>query len=54
MLKDWLVRPDGGLPHLQFPLGREPEQNTTLDGLLVRATAPAVVNARASMEIENG
>ena len=54
VLKEWLVRPDGGLLHLQFPLGREPEQNTTLDGLLLRATAPATVNARASMEVENG
>ena len=54
VLKEWLVRPDGGLLHLQFPLGREPQQNTTLDGLVLRATAPATVNVRAGMEVENG
>ncbi len=54
VLKDYLVRADGGLIVIQFPLGREVEQNTTLDGLCIRATAPAAVNGRASMEIENG
>ena len=54
VLKPYLVRADGGLLVIQFPLGREPEQGVTLDGLLIRATAPATVNGRAGMEIEEG
>ncbi len=54
VLKEWLVRPDGGLLVMQFPLGREPEQTVTADGLLLRATAPAVANARCTMEFEEG
>jgi len=38
----------------QFPLGREPEQTVTADGLLLRVTAPAIVNCRAWMEFEEG
>ena len=54
VLKEWFVRADGGLFVLQFPLGREFEQTTTADGLLIRCTAPAVVNVRAYLEIEEG
>lgn len=40
----WYISPNGGLLHLQFPLGREP--NTVLaKGLAIRITAPAAVNA---------
>lgn len=53
-LKRWLVRPDGGLLIVQFPLGREPEQVTTADGLCLRCTAPATVNVQAYMEVEEG
>lgn len=54
VLKEWLVSPNGGHLTLQFPLGREFEQITTADGLLIRCTAPATVNARAYLEIEEG
>ncbi len=54
VLKSWLIPAFNGSLVMQFPLGREPEQNTTVDGLLLRATAPAVVNCRAYMEIEEG
>ena len=54
LFKPILVRADGGLVIVQYPLGREIEQNTTADGLLIRATAPVAVNARAYMEIEEG
>ncbi len=53
-LREWLVRPDGGLLIIQFPLGREPEQVTTADGFPIRATAPAIVNVRGYMEFEEG
>lgn len=54
VIKRWLVRADGGLLHVQFPLGREPEQTTTADGLLIRCTAPAAVNVQGHMEFEEG
>lgn len=54
VLKRWLVRADGGLLVLQFPLGREPEQITTADGLCLRCTAPANVNVQGYMEVEEG
>ena len=54
VLKSWFVRADGGLFAKQYPLGREPEQAVTSDGLLLRCNAPATVNVRASMEIEEG
>ena len=53
-LKSWWVRADGGLLIIQFPLGREPEQVTTADGLCIRCTAPATVNVRAGIEFEEG
>ena len=52
--KSWLLTPNGGLLIIQFPLGREPEQRTTLDGQLLRVTAPDVVNVRGYMEFEEG
>jgi len=54
VLKRWLIRADGGLLLIQFPLGREPEQITTADGLCVRCTAPATVNAQGYLEVEEG
>lgn len=54
VLKRWLVRPDGGILLVQFPLGREPEQITTADGLCLRCTAPATVNVQGYMEVEEG
>lgn len=54
VLKPWLIRADGGLLIIQSPLGREAEQTTTADALLIRCTAPATVNAVAYIEFEEG
>jgi len=54
VLKTWLIRADGGLFILQSPLGRETIQRTTADGLCLRLTAPATVNAHAYIEFEEG
>lgn len=43
-----------GLVVLQFPQGREPEQLTASNGLGVRYTSTATVNAYASAEFEEG
>lgn len=53
-LKRWLVRPDGGGIHIQFPLGREPEQVITGDALCIRCTAPDAVNVQGHLEFEEG
>lgn len=53
VLKRWLVHPQTGIV-IQFPLGREPEQVVTADGLAIRCTAPAAVNAQGYLEIEEG
>lgn len=53
VIKRWLVHPQAGML-LQFPLGREPMQVTGSQGLSVRCTAPAGVNAQGYMEIEEG
>lgn len=52
-LKRYLVHPQAGIV-MQFPLGREPEQTTTADAILIRCTAPANVNAQGYIEIEEG
>ena len=49
-----LVRADGGLYVIQYPLGREPQQIVTLDALILRVNAPAIVNVRAWLEWEEG
>ena len=53
-LKSWLLRPDGGLLIIQFPLGREPEQVSGGDGYPIRVTAPDIVNVRGYIEFEEG
>jgi hypothetical protein len=53
--KPWGVAAFNGSLTMQFPLGREPEQIVTADGLLLRCTAPATVNVlRAYLEFEEG
>lgn len=52
VLKRWLVRADGGCLVIQYPLGREPEQVITADGLCLRCTAPAAVNVQGYIEFE--
>lgn len=54
VLKRWLVPVFNGLFVMQFPLGREPEQVTTADGLCIRVTAPATVNCQGYIEFEEG
>lgn len=54
VIKRWLVRPDGGLLLIQFPLGREPEQTVTLDASILRLTAPQAVNVQGYVEFEEG
>lgn len=53
VLKRWLVHPQAGIV-MQFPLGREPEQVTTADGLCLRVTAPATLNCQGYLEFEEG
>lgn len=53
VLKRWLVHPQTGIT-VQFPLGREPEQVVTADGLGIRCTAPATVNVAGHIEFEEG
>lgn len=50
VLKRWLVHPQTGMV-LQFPLGREPQQNVTADGIALRCTAPTTVNFQGYLEI---
>lgn len=52
--KRWLVPAFNGLLVIQFPLGREPEQIVTADGMALRCTAPAAVNCHAYLEFEEG
>jgi hypothetical protein len=52
-IRKWLVHPQTGII-VQFPLGREPEQTTTADGICLRVTAPATVNCQGYIEFEEG
>lgn len=50
-IKEFLIPAYNGAFAFQFPLGQEPD--TALgEGLLIRCTAPASVNVRASMDVE--
>lgn len=49
----WLVHPQTGRGE-KLPLGREVEQITTADAMVIRCTAPATVNAQAHMVVEEG
>ena len=51
VIKEWLMAPDKGLVMYQFPLGQEPD-SALGEGLVIRCTAPAAVNVRASMLLE--
>ena len=53
VIRQWLVHPQTGIT-VQFPLGREPEQITASQLILIRCTAPATVNARGHIEFEEG
>lgn len=54
VMKRFLVRPDGGLLIMQFPLGREFEQIAGSQSILLRNTAPEVVNCQGYIEFEEG
>jgi len=45
------LTPNGGLYAYQYPLGQEPD-TALAEGLVIRLTAPATVNARAQMTLE--
>lgn len=50
-LKSWLLTPNGGMFSYQWPLGQEPDC-ALAEGFTIRCTAPAGVNARATMDLE--
>lgn len=50
-LMEFLVAPDKGLVMFQFPLGQEPDSELA-QGFVIRCTAPATVNVRATMGLE--
>lgn len=52
-IKRWLVHPQTGIV-VQSPLGRETEETTTADALILRLTAPDNVNMQGYMEFEEG
>jgi hypothetical protein len=52
--KRWLVHPQAGIV-MQFPLGREPQQNTSAGGIGIRVTSPGgVENCQGYIEIDEG
>jgi hypothetical protein len=54
-VKHWLLTPNGGLLVIQFPLGREYNTGTNTGvgkGAVIRCTAPAIVNVRGYIEVE--
>lgn len=50
VLDEWLLTPNGGLVILDYPLGTEPD-SALAEGFVIRCTAPAIVNVRASMAV---
>ena len=49
--KEFLLAPDKGVIAYQFPLGQEPDC-ALAEGFVIRITAPAAVNLRATMDVE--
>ena len=50
-LMEFMMAPDKGLVMFQFPLGQEPD-SALAEGFVIRCTAPAIVNVRATMGLE--
>ena len=50
VLQEFLLSPNGGLVVFEYPLGKEPDC-ALAEGFVLRLTAPAAVNARASMKV---
>lgn len=51
VFKEFLLAPDKGLFEYQWPLGQEPDC-ALAEGFVVRVTAPAIVNCRATLNVE--
>lgn len=51
LIKEFLLTPNGGLVAYDWPLGRTPDSAVS-QGFVIRCTAPAAVNVRASMDYE--
>lgn len=51
MIKEFLLAADKGLFAYQWPLGKEPDC-ALAEGFVIRCTAPATLNARATMNVE--
>lgn len=49
--QEFLLAPDKGVIAYQYPLGMEPD-SALAEGFVLRCTAPAVVNVRATMDLE--
>ena len=50
-IKEFLLTPNAGLVMYQWPLGQEPDC-ALAEGFVIRCTAPAAVNVRATMLLE--
>ena len=50
VLDEWLLTPNGGGAWLDVPLGNECD-SALAEGFVLRITAPAAVNVRASMDV---
>jgi hypothetical protein len=51
VMKELLLTPNGGVIVYDFPLGQSPDSPLN-EGFLIRCTAPATVNVRATMAFE--
>lgn len=51
VIKEMLLSPNGGSLFFQFPLGTEPDC-ALAEGFVIRCTAPATVNVRATLDVE--
>ena len=49
--KEFLLAPDKGLIAYLWPLGQEPD-SALAEGFVIRCTAPATVNVRATLDVE--
>lgn len=50
VLDEWLLTPNSGTVILDTPLGTEPDC-ALAEGFVIRCTAPAIVNVRASLHV---
>lgn len=51
VVKEFLLTPNAGLIAYQWPLGQEPD-TALAEGYVLRLTAPATVNCRATFDLE--